>query len=87
VVQEVAEDLVVGLQEGWQDADVELEAAGEQDGVGGAGEFGEAGLDTAVDRVVAADQAGGGRAGVGEREGCERGVVGEAEVIVAAKTN
>lgn len=87
VVEEIAEDLVLGLEEGGEDADVELEAAREEHGVGGAGELGEAELDLAVDRVVAADQAGGGGAGVREREGSERRVVGQTEVVVAAKAD
>lgn len=87
VVEEVAEDEVVGVEEGGQDADVELEAAREQQCVLGAGDLGQTGLDSAVDRVIAADQSGSGRAGVGEGEVGEGVVIGETEIIVAAEAD
>lgn len=82
----VAEDLVVGLEDRGEDADVELEAAGEEDRILGLGEVGEAALDSAEDGVIAADETGGGGSGGEGEEAGEGGVVGEAEVVVAAET-
>ena len=57
VIEGVAEDLIAGLDEGGQDADVELEAAREQYSVLGAGQSRQSGLDGTMFREITTDKA------------------------------
>jgi len=88
VVEGVAEDEVGWFEEGGQDADVELIAAGEEDRVVCLDEACETTLDVAVLGEVAADESGGSRTGgdgsVWRRRRCGRG---KTEVVVAAEAD
>ena len=90
VVEFVADDGVVGGEQGFEDAGVGVEAGRVEDRVVGLEEGAEAGFEFAVDFLGAADESDGGKAvapavegGVGG--GDEIGVVGEAEIVVGAE--
>lgn len=88
VVERIAADAIGRIEESREHADVELEAAREEDGILGADEGGEASLDAAMRGEVTADEARGGSAArsVGLDVAQERRV-GEAEVVVAAEAD
>lgn len=87
VVQRVAEDVVLCGEESGEDPDVELKAAREHDGIRRADVLGELAFDLAMDFEVSGDEPRGGCPRGTGRKVCERGVVGEAEVVIAAQTD
>jgi hypothetical protein len=87
VIQGVAEGVVLGEDEGRDDTHVELKPTGEQDAVFGAHVLGQGGFDAAVELEVTADEA---RRASARRDGGEfgeRGMIGKAEVVVAAQAD
>jgi 16S rRNA (guanine527-N7)-methyltransferase len=87
VVEGIAGHPVGRLDQRRQDPDVELEAAREQHCGLGPGEVGKSGLDPAMLREISADKARGRRTAGWMCQLGEARVVGQAEVVVAAKTN
>ncbi len=78
-------NVIVVPKQGRQEANVELKAAWKEDGLFSAHHVCEASFDITVVRRVARDEAGAAATGEGRwREGA--GLRGEAEIVVAAKT-
>jgi len=88
VVEGIAEDVVVRVNQGREDTDVELKSAGEEDGVFGAKQVGEGALGGAVLGEVASDKTrGGGSRGLVQGKSAKLRVVGKTKIVVAAKTS
>lgn len=87
VIESVAVDRLAGLDERAEDTDIELKTAREQHGVLAASERGQTGFDGTVFRKVATDQARSCCAAGSNGGPAQLGVVGQAQVIVAAEAD
>jgi hypothetical protein len=90
MVQGVADDRVLGAEQGFEEAAVGVEAGAVQDGVLGSQKFGQAALKLLVHVLGAADETHGGQAVAVAVQGLVRGfdealVAGQAKIVVGAE--